>query len=117
MAKSHMNKTRGATVRMKSYLYAIRPLLCCRWVIEPDSQPPILFEELLEHCLDEPEVAAEIRAMIEVKASGREFDAVDSKPALNRWMAVLLPSRVSLGKRIAGKGTTNRLIRAIRSSK
>ncbi|TVS09825.1 MAG: hypothetical protein EA424_26315 [Planctomycetaceae bacterium] len=55
--------------------------------VERGSQPPILFDELLENCLDQPEVAAEIRAMIEVKASGREFDVIDSQPALNRWMA------------------------------
>ncbi len=87
MAKSNMAKTRGETVRMKPYLYAIRPLLGCRWVIERDSPPPILFDELLENCLDQPDVAAEIRAMIELKTSRQEFDAVDSKPALNRWMA------------------------------
>ncbi|MCR5793879.1 MAG: nucleotidyltransferase domain-containing protein [Solobacterium sp.] len=38
----------GDTVRYKKYFYALRPLLCCRWIERYDSIPPVLFSELLQ---------------------------------------------------------------------
>lgn len=37
----------GDTVRYKKYLYALRPLLCNKWIERVHSIPPVLFSELL----------------------------------------------------------------------
>ena len=37
----------GDTIRYKKYFYALRPLLCCRWVEKYHSAPPMEFEKLL----------------------------------------------------------------------
>ena len=38
----------GDTVRYKKYFYALRPLLCCRWIERHHEAPPVQFEKLLE---------------------------------------------------------------------
>ena len=37
----------GETVRYKKYFYALRPLLCCRWIERYHEMPPVPFETLL----------------------------------------------------------------------
>ena len=37
----------GDMVRYKKYFYALRPLLCCRWIEKYHSVPPMEFEKLL----------------------------------------------------------------------
>ena len=37
----------GETVRYKKYLYALRPLLACKFIAEHAAQPPVAFDELV----------------------------------------------------------------------
>jgi len=39
--------------KRKTYLYALRPLLCCQWIIHDNTQPPMLIDELLAACMPE----------------------------------------------------------------
>lgn len=41
------------TVQLKKYFYALRPLLACRWIVKEQTPPPMLFERLMDTCLDE----------------------------------------------------------------
>lgn len=43
---------RGDTVKLKKYFYALRPLLACRWIMERNCPPPMLFSELADAQLD-----------------------------------------------------------------
>ena len=38
----------GSQVRYKKYFYALRPLLCCRWIERYHDIPPMRFEELMK---------------------------------------------------------------------
>ena len=40
-------------VMYKKYIYALRPLLACRYIEETHSIPPVLFSELAGQCLPE----------------------------------------------------------------
>ncbi len=40
-------------VKYKKYFYVLRPLLCCQWIEERKSPPPMLFSKLLEAVLGE----------------------------------------------------------------
>lgn len=52
-AKSNYREyLKGNTVKLKKYFYVLRPILACRWIIEKNSPPPMLFSELVEECLD-----------------------------------------------------------------
>lgn len=43
---------KGETVRLKKYFYVLRPILACRWILEKQTPPPMLFSELADACLD-----------------------------------------------------------------
>ena len=49
---------KGDTVKLKKYFYVLRPILACRWILEKQTPPPMLFSELAEACLDESLVPA-----------------------------------------------------------
>ena len=46
------NSLRGDMVKLKKYFYVLRPLLACRWILEKQTPPPMLFSTLAETCLD-----------------------------------------------------------------
>ena len=74
--KSHLT---GELIRYKKYFYALRPLLCCRWIERYHEAPPMEFEKLLalfdgtEPDLSEPLLAA-IRDLLSRKAVTEEKD-------------------------------------------
>lgn len=43
----------GEQVRMKRYLYALRPILACKWIMANRTPPPMRFAELTEALLEE----------------------------------------------------------------
>ena len=44
---------KGDMVKLKKYFYVLRPILACRWILEKQTPPPMLFSELADACLDE----------------------------------------------------------------
>ena len=40
------------------YFYVLRPILACRWILEKQTPPPMLFSELADACLDKALVPA-----------------------------------------------------------
>ena len=49
-----MGSLTGGLIRYKKYFYALRPLLCCRWIERYHAAPPMEFEKLLA-LFDQPE--------------------------------------------------------------
>ena len=60
MAESNYRKyLKEDMVRVKKYLYVLRPLLAAKWVSERKTTPPMLFDELIDAVLEDvlrPEV-------------------------------------------------------------
>lgn len=87
MAQSHQRRSaRHQQVRLKHYLYSIRPCLAARWVVEQGTQPPMLFSELVEAFLPEGEVRQIIDTLIEMKSGTSEIDTVERIPELERFV-------------------------------
>ncbi len=87
MAKSNIDKTHRDNVRMKSYLYAIRPLLCCRWVLQRNTQPPITFRDLVAEYLGGSPMGDAINALISAKETQTEADTVPKQDLLDEFIA------------------------------
>ena len=49
----------GEQIHYKKYFYALRPLLCCRWIERYHTIPPMQFSELLK-LFDDPETGLSI---------------------------------------------------------
>ena len=53
-AKSNYREyLKGDMVRLKKYFYVLRPILACRWILERQTPPPVLFSTLTDACLNE----------------------------------------------------------------
>ena len=62
----------GETVRLKKYFYVLRPLLACRWILEKQTPPPMLFTELADACLDKTLVPA-VNELLRLKMNTPEL--------------------------------------------
>lgn len=75
----------AGSVRYKKYIYALRPLLACRFIEDNHCVPPVRFEELL--CQELPkELAAEIKKMLQVKACSDEADLHPVLPVIQNYI-------------------------------
>ena len=71
MAHNNNKNIQGDTVKLKRYLYILRPALACLWVIEYDSVPPIRFAELAEKLLP-PNLRASVDYILAEKMKAPE---------------------------------------------
>lgn len=76
---------KGEMVRAKKYLYVIRPLLACRWILERLTPPPMRFAELVDTQL-EPEMKPVIDNLLERKMSMPEIGETPRIAALNDFI-------------------------------
>lgn len=75
-------------INVKKYLYTIRPLMCAGWIAERNSQPPMLYRELMEGVLQrEPDVAAEIESLVVRKQDLSESDVIGRNDILHEWIS------------------------------
>ena len=77
----------GDMIRYKKYFYALRPLLCCRWIERYHTVPPMEFEKLLTMFSKPDDVltqdlCAAIRELLARKAETEEKDLNPQMPAI-----------------------------------
>jgi hypothetical protein len=86
MVKSNYREyLRGDKVRLKKYLYVLRPLLAVKWMEQGRGRVPMELETLLG-CLENERVESEIKALVERKANGEELALGDRIDELNRFI-------------------------------
>ena len=77
----------GEMIRYKKYFYALRPLLCCRWIERYHKVPPMEFEKLLA-LFEEPDdvltpkLYEAIRELLARKAETEEKDLNPQMPVI-----------------------------------
>ena len=62
----------GEEAELKSYLYSLRTILCCRWIISRLIQPPMKILDLLNEFLPSGELRELIDKLIDLKIKGAE---------------------------------------------
>jgi predicted nucleotidyltransferase len=85
---------KGAMVKVKKYLYILRPILAAKWILSKGTPPPMLFSELVA-AEAEPSVAAEINKLLKIKINAPETAFVPRIDPLNAYIDGTLPA---LGK-------------------
>ena len=73
-------------VSLKKYLYVFRPLLGCRWIERRFGPVPMEFDRLVSRTLAEPDVCAELQALVERKQSGAELAIAPPVAVLSRFV-------------------------------
>ena len=83
---NHREYLRGQKVRLKKYLYVLRPVLACLWIERGLGQPPVAFSELMDALIPEGALRLAILGLLERKASGDELDRGFSIPELDEFL-------------------------------
>ncbi len=87
MAKKNLREHLGGeTVRLKKYLYVLRPLMAARWIREHGSAPPMVFAEQVAGTRLAADVLAELRALLEAKMRAGEAEAGTRLPVLHDFI-------------------------------
>ncbi|MER2527236.1 MAG: nucleotidyltransferase domain-containing protein [Candidatus Competibacter denitrificans] len=77
---------RGDPVKLKKYLYVLRPLLAIRWLESGRGVVPMPFRELVETLLPAGEVREAIEQLLIAKQGSAELAWGPRVPALNDWI-------------------------------
>ena len=86
MAQQHLIKVRaGEDVKLKHYLYALRPILCCRWLETRGTMPPVPFARLQQETLP-AELAETVEEILKIKTSSDEILRIPRNPRLDAFL-------------------------------
>jgi len=77
-------------VRLKKYLYVLRPMLACKWILEKQTPPPMRFAELVQAQADDT-LAQEIARLLDIKVNAPETEELPRIEPLNRYIEETLP--------------------------
>jgi predicted nucleotidyltransferase len=76
-----------AEVRLKKYLYVVRPLLSLAWVVRQQAPPPMAIDDLLSGAELPPAARAAIAALIKDKRAAAELGARPPVAEIDAWAA------------------------------
>ncbi len=62
-------------VELKRFLYFLRGLLACRYILDYSQMPPVSFRELVNKTVDEARLQSEINHIVDLKATSKENDS------------------------------------------
>ncbi len=80
----------GDRVRLKKYLYVLRPLLAVNWLESGRGVVPIRFRDLVEILIPPGALRDAIDRLLQLKQAGEEAAWGPCLPALNDWIAAEL---------------------------
>ncbi len=76
---------KGEMVKAKKYFYVLRPVLACRWVLNRNTPPPMLFSELASVELPEY-LRPEVERLLEMKINSPEIKLIPRIDILNEYL-------------------------------
>ena len=85
-AKNYREYLRGDTVRLKKYLYVLRPLLAALWIEQERGVVPMRFQDLVDAIVTEAEVKQAMAELLIIKRRASEAELGAPLPAINRFL-------------------------------
>jgi predicted nucleotidyltransferase len=87
MAKKMFSEVReNENVKLKKLFYALRTAIACRWIIEKDEMPPIVFQKMLEQLTFDNRLKEKISDLIELKSTESESYMHKQERELNQFI-------------------------------
>lgn len=89
LAMAHNNfrgYLQGDNVRLKKYLYVLRPLLAAQWIERGLGQPPMRFADLAERLVANEALLAEINALLAIKMRSGEAECSPRWPCIHAFI-------------------------------
>ncbi len=73
MARNSFSDVEGKDeVKLKKLFYALRATLCCKWILEKDAVPPIVFATMVDELAFDEQLKQRIRALVDLKSGESE---------------------------------------------
>lgn len=76
----------GECVRLKKYLYVLRPLLAAQWIERGLGQPPMRFADLVVTLVADATLREEIKALLEIKMRAGESEYSPRWPHIHAFI-------------------------------
>jgi len=87
MTKNSISKFQnGKKEKIKTYLYALRTILCCKWIIKYLNQPPMLIDNLISELLTDNNLREDIERLIRVKKENSEKFLIQRSPIIEDYL-------------------------------
>jgi predicted nucleotidyltransferase len=77
---------RGDTVRLKKYLYVLRPLLATLWIEQGRGLAPMRFQELVDVMVTDPDLREAIDRLLAIKRTAGEAEYGQPLPIINAFI-------------------------------
>ncbi len=76
----------GELVRLKKYLYVLRPLLAMQWIDQGRGQPPMRFADLVAGIVDDESLLDEINRLLAIKMRAGEAEYSPRWPRIHAYI-------------------------------
>ncbi len=87
MAKGNFRTyLQGDQVKIKKYFYVLRPILACKWIEKYNTNPPILFDELVSDLVTDVQLKREIDDLLRRKIAGEELNLQNRVDVINDYI-------------------------------
>lgn len=87
MAKKKVSEMQeGEKVRAKTAFYALRPLLCCQWIVKFGTQPPMKIDELLSVFIPNGDLRNYLDELIDEKSRNNESFFIEPCSLLDDYL-------------------------------
>ena len=84
--KNYREYLQGDTVRLKKYLYVLRPLLATLWIEQGRGIAPMRFQDLVDTIVTDPALRAAIDQLLAIKRAAAESEYGSPLPAINAFV-------------------------------
>lgn len=88
--KNYREYLKGDRVRLKKYLYVLRPLMAALWVEQQRGPVPMRFLDLVEAIVSDAALRAAIDALLVIKRRAGEAEEGAAIPEINRFIELEL---------------------------
>lgn len=86
MARGNFDANPDAIIRLKKYLYTLRPLLACRWIEQGYGPIPMKFQTLVDQLITDPLLRIQIAVLVARKQAGEELATAQRIPVLDAFI-------------------------------
>jgi predicted nucleotidyltransferase len=84
--KNYREYLRGDTVRLKKYLYVLRPLLATLWIEQGRGVAPMRFQDLVDAIVTDPTLRDAITHLLAIKRAANESEYGQPLPIINAFI-------------------------------
>lgn len=104
MARNSFSDIEGKQeVKLKKLFYALRATLACKWIIDQDSVPPIVFQTMVSNLEFDQELKDRITALVTLKATESEGYMHPAEPALNNFITENIAIASAIANQLGGR--------------